>query len=175
MHKVIVVSFLLHNCLRFMITFILLSLISIPQSVNSQTQFKHSHLFPPASSNENLYHYSHTVQWFCFNYSYLSDENFDCCNLKSSLCTEKGPSIDYGTCATYDGIDLYVGMCNAYFQPSSYNSSLMALSGIDWHWHIPIIDFFFVMLINNTYSWPCVFSSCAHATLHRPTSVWDWV
>ena len=78
------------------------------------------------TNDQDLYHYpvQYSARWSCFNYSDIPDEDFDCCNINRILCTERGPSLRDGCFATYDGIDLYIGLCNyKYLQTSRYNST----------------------------------------------------
>ena len=101
----------------------LLLLCFLPQTVNSQiSHFKQSQMSQVAYDHD-VYHYTHDVQWSCFNNSKSSDKVFDCCKINRILCTENGPSLKYGYCATYDGANLSIGHCDAYFEPSSYNVS----------------------------------------------------
>ena len=109
------------------VTFYLCLLTSLSLTLKSQrkTPFKHSHpSLKQLTYDQDLYHYQYSVRWSCFNYSTSSVEPFDCCNIYQIFCTESGPSLSYGICATYDGTDLYVGPCSTYFQPSSYNSTI---------------------------------------------------
>ena len=109
------------------ITFCLFLLTSLSQTVKSQgTQFKHSVKYPTLgqiTNDQDLYHYpvQYSARWSCFNYSEISDEDFDCCNINSILCTESGPSLRDGCFATYDGIHLYIGLCNSKYR--RYNST----------------------------------------------------
>ena len=112
------------------ITFCLFLLTSLSQTVKSQgTQFKHSVKHPTLgqiTNDQDLYHYPvrYSARWSCFNYSDLSVEDLDCCNINSILCTESGPLLRDGCFATYDGIDLYIGLCDyKYLQTSRYNST----------------------------------------------------
>ena len=109
------------------ITFCLFLLSSLSQTVKSQgTQFKHSVKYPSLgqiTNDQDLYHYP-SARWSCFNYSNLSDEDFDCCNINKILCTESGPSLRDGCFATYDGIDLYIGLCNLKYHQTSRNHDL---------------------------------------------------
>ena len=84
--------------------------------------------------DEGVYHYTHGLQWSCFNNSNESnyDKAFDCCKIEEIFCTESGPSLKYGFCATYDGVNLSIGHCDAYFEPSKYNVTH------PMHIHLPI-------------------------------------
>ena len=87
-----------------------LFLLILPsETVESQT---------PHISQRDKYHYTIDVQWPCFT----SNSAFDCCKITDRIaCTVSGPTILFGVCATYDGANLSIGHCDAYFEPSKYN------------------------------------------------------
>ena len=119
--KEVIINFWLGITLYF--NFFLLCFL--PQSGNSQmVHFKHTHIAKVAY-DQDIYHYTHSVRWSCFNYSNSSDKPFDCCKIKYIFCTESGPSLMYGYCATYVRNELHVGPCLAYYQSNSFNSTFL--------------------------------------------------
>ena len=101
----------------FVVTYYLL--ISL-QSSTETSQYHDIHY-----DDEEVYQYSHHVQWSCFN-STISAEAINCCQMLASspiVCLENGPSLKLGYCATYDqnnSKSLSVTECQ-FFHMHSYN------------------------------------------------------
>ena len=75
-------------------------------------------LYTYKQSDQSLvYHYSVTydVQWYCFS-PYFNDSVFDCCGMQVINCTESGPMLMLGICATFDGQQLSIALCGEYFE-----------------------------------------------------------
>ena len=91
-----------------------LFLLNLPSGT---VQLQKPHVITSLNSHQDKYNYSNNVHWSCLD----SNSSFDCCKISKVLCTKHGPSLNFGYCATFDGANLSIGRCDAYFEPSSYN------------------------------------------------------
>ena len=75
---------------------------------------------PETLPTEQLYQYSHHVQWSCLN---SKTGAYNCCDIKENIivCQENGPLLRFGHCVTYDEGKLTIAWCRHYFQPSCYD------------------------------------------------------
>ena len=94
-------------------------LVATSQAVDSETysHFKRDMYTYQLSNQSHMYHYSVTydVQWYCFS-PYFNDSVFDCCGMQFINCTESGPVLKVGICATFDGQQLSIAHCEEYFE-----------------------------------------------------------
>ena len=118
------------NCYRYLYGFnvnvlylacCLSLLVATSQTVDSEaySHFKRD-MYTYQLSNQShmyIYHYSMTydVQWYCFS-PYFKESLFDCCGIQYIHCTESGPVLALGICATFDGQQLSIALCGEYFE-----------------------------------------------------------